>query len=187
MQVSQAEFAKLMDVSRKTVTTWKKRDRIIMIDDLVDVEASRALMTRYCSSGSKAYRGATKALPKSNNPAEQVTAAVYDPPAYYENPANLPEDVVHTSVAISGGASDLAYILVKHIGIDRARPIVAEWVQTQLAGWVGGEGLPESIGESCWPDPPLGYAHWCDHPLFTDRAVTEDEWAEAVAEAAVGG
>lgn len=40
---TQADFARLMGVNRSTVTrTWKQAGRLVMVGDLVDVEASRA-------------------------------------------------------------------------------------------------------------------------------------------------
>lgn len=41
---SQAEFAKLMGVSRKTVTIWKQDGRLVMTGNKVDVEASKRLI-----------------------------------------------------------------------------------------------------------------------------------------------
>jgi hypothetical protein len=41
-RATQAEFARLHSVSRKTVTKWKSEGRIVMAGDLVDVEASNA-------------------------------------------------------------------------------------------------------------------------------------------------
>ncbi|HTI01485.1 MAG TPA: hypothetical protein VL752_11115 [Acidisoma sp.] len=40
MDLSQAEFARLMGVSRKSVTDWKRKGLIVMLGDLVDREAS---------------------------------------------------------------------------------------------------------------------------------------------------
>ncbi len=40
--VSQAEFARLHGVSRKTVTTWKSRNLLVLQEDGIDVEASNA-------------------------------------------------------------------------------------------------------------------------------------------------
>lgn len=40
MEISQAEFGRLMGVSRKTITEWKSKGRIVMIGDQVDREAS---------------------------------------------------------------------------------------------------------------------------------------------------
>jgi hypothetical protein len=50
-QVTQAEFARLCSVSRKTVTKWKQRDLLVMAGELVDVAASRALLARYRRDG----------------------------------------------------------------------------------------------------------------------------------------
>jgi hypothetical protein len=61
-----AEFARLMKVSRKSVSVWKNDDRLVMIDDRVDVAASRAKLEKYSSSGSKAYSGARGMAPQSN-------------------------------------------------------------------------------------------------------------------------
>ena len=90
------------------------------------------------------------------------------------------------STAIDGGASDLAFILVHHLPVDAVRGIVAAWVRKQREGWVGGEGLPDAIADDCWPAPPLGFARWADHPLFTEPAVTDAEWEEAATEAETG-
>ena len=40
--MNQADFAKLHNVSRKTVTTWKARGWLVMEGDEVNVEASNA-------------------------------------------------------------------------------------------------------------------------------------------------
>jgi len=41
--VSQAEFARMNNVSRKTVTIWKKHGRLVLNGRMVDVEASKPL------------------------------------------------------------------------------------------------------------------------------------------------
>jgi len=45
--LKQAGFATLHGVSRKTVTKWKERGWLVFHDDLVDVEASNALLKKY--------------------------------------------------------------------------------------------------------------------------------------------
>lgn len=45
--VNQAAFAKLHEVSRKTVSKWKERGWLVLQGDLVDVEASNALLKKY--------------------------------------------------------------------------------------------------------------------------------------------
>lgn len=54
--VSQAEFARLRGVSRKTVTLWKKQERLLLTSDgLVDVAASEELLAQRPET----YRGGT--------------------------------------------------------------------------------------------------------------------------------
>jgi phage terminase Nu1 subunit (DNA packaging protein) len=49
--VSQAEFARMHGVSKKTVTTWKARDWLVLADGGVDVKASNALLKKYRRDG----------------------------------------------------------------------------------------------------------------------------------------
>jgi hypothetical protein len=195
-QVTLAEFSRLKGVSRKTVSEWKSEGRIVMIDGRVDVEASQKKLLHNSGHRAKGRRAAVtpptaraaKVTPDLHDGTAEVTTApaVYANGADFGNPANVPDQVLDMSTAISGGASDLAFALVRHLPLDTVRGIVGAWVSKQRAGWVGGEGLPDAIADDCWPAPPLGYARWSDHPLFSSRAVSEAEWAEAVAEAQAG-
>lgn len=45
--MNQSDFAKLHNVSRKTVTTWKARGWLVLVDDDIDVDASNANIERY--------------------------------------------------------------------------------------------------------------------------------------------
>ena len=47
MLVNQTEFARLHNVSRKTVTKWKSQRWLVFEGDLVDVEKSNELIKRY--------------------------------------------------------------------------------------------------------------------------------------------
>jgi hypothetical protein len=190
MSITQAEFARRMNVSRKTVSVWKNEGRLVIFDGNVDEEASRIRLTQCATRRSK--RGGsepqkvTPELEKGNNAVPQVTpaAAIYDPPASYGNPANLPDVVVNAATAISSGAHDLAELLAGHMPLAMLRPLLEAWVQRQRAGWVGGPGLPDAIAdEDGWPAPPTGFAHWCNHPLFTRPAITAAEWQEIDANA----
>jgi phage-related baseplate assembly protein len=49
--IKQAAFAELHGVSRKTVTSWKQRGWLEFQGDLVDVEASNALLKKYRRDG----------------------------------------------------------------------------------------------------------------------------------------
>lgn len=61
--VSQAEYARLRSVSKKTITQWKQDGKIVVVDRGVDVEASDALLAKYRSAGLKG-NGNGNALPK---------------------------------------------------------------------------------------------------------------------------
>jgi hypothetical protein len=65
--VSQAEFARLRGVSRKTVTLWKRQERLLLTSDgMVDVAASDELLAQRAAT----YRGGTvKAKPAETEPA----------------------------------------------------------------------------------------------------------------------
>ena len=80
MLVSQAEFAKLMNVSRKTVTVWKQDGRLVMTGNKVDVEASKRLIEQ--TGGTRpdvaerhaAARTGKKSDPKTETPQEKFAA-----------------------------------------------------------------------------------------------------------------
>lgn len=199
MKVTQAEFAKLMDVSRKTVTVWKRAGRIVMVGELVDADASRARFLSYATSRSKGFQGADRERRKGNNGDARVTAdaapgnsavvpvtraaAVYDPPRQFDNPANLPEAPVNAATAIGGGASDLARLLAPLLPMHVLRPLVEAWVRQQRDGWVGGPGLPDAIAHvDDWP-VPIGIKGWHAHRMFTEAPLDEVDWQEIAAEA----
>ena len=49
--INQAEFARLMNVSRKTVTKWKERGWLVFSGDLVDVVETTEILKRYRAAG----------------------------------------------------------------------------------------------------------------------------------------
>jgi uncharacterized protein YjcR len=51
--LKQAGFATLHNVSRKTITKWKERGWLVFQGDLVDVDASNALIKKYRSAGAE--------------------------------------------------------------------------------------------------------------------------------------
>lgn len=51
--VSQAEYARLRGVSKKTVTQWKQEGKLVLADGGVDVEASDSYLKKYRSTGLK--------------------------------------------------------------------------------------------------------------------------------------
>jgi len=50
-QIKQSEFARLLGVSRKTVTSWKAKSYLVFVGELVDVEASKKLLKKYRVGG----------------------------------------------------------------------------------------------------------------------------------------
>ena len=50
-RINQAGFAKLHDVSRKTVTMWKSRGWLVFDGDLIDVDSSNERLKRYRAAG----------------------------------------------------------------------------------------------------------------------------------------
>lgn len=74
--IKQAAFATLHGVSRKTVTKWKERGWLEFQGDLVDVEASNALLKKYRRDGiDSVTQPVTQAEPgnKSGSGKNQVT------------------------------------------------------------------------------------------------------------------
>ncbi|UPG89281.1 hypothetical protein L2Y96_18045 [Luteibacter aegosomaticola] len=69
--VSQAEFARMHGVSKKTVTTWKARDWLVLADGGVDVKASNALLKKYRRDGLPNDEGNDSG--NSGNAPDQVT------------------------------------------------------------------------------------------------------------------
>jgi len=66
--VSQATFAKIMDVSRKTVTTWKAKNLLVMQGDQVDETASKKLLDKYRSAPTKSVTSARAPVAKKPPP-----------------------------------------------------------------------------------------------------------------------
>ena len=52
MMMMQAEFARLLDLSRNTITQWKKRGTLVLQGNLVDVEATLARIADVKRDGS---------------------------------------------------------------------------------------------------------------------------------------
>jgi hypothetical protein len=184
MLITQAEFSRRMNVSRKTVSIWKSEERIVMVGDQVDEDASRLLLTQSSKKTRRRYLESRAKVTEqvTGNSAESkvtVTPAVYEPPASYGNPGNLPDKIVDVAMQIDGGAADMAWLLVPHLPISKTRQIVDAWTKKQRGSWAGGFGLPTSLGEEDdWPPAPIGCAGWFAHPLFTNPPVTEAEWRE---------
>lgn len=81
--VSQAEFSRLRDVSRAMVTKWKAAGLLVLIDGLVDVAASEALLatrpaTYRGGSVSGVNRPRTDVNPVNTEQGDELTAPAND-------------------------------------------------------------------------------------------------------------
>jgi hypothetical protein len=163
--VSQAEFSRLKNVSRKTVTDWKKEERIVMVDGKVDVEASQEKLLR---NSRRRAKGRRAALSPATAADAQVTGPDCAPLADY--PASM-------AVMTTGGASDLAVILLRHgLPRDRVEAIVEEWL---AAARRSATALLEDDQE-----PPAPFEGWADHPAFVEDWLSGTSWEELEGEAA---
>ena len=186
MLVTQAQFARMKSVSAAAVSQWKSEGRLVIVGNQIDFEATERRLKTESSFRSKRVKPATAT--DVNSAALNVKRAEYaNGSVYDDSPANLPSPVVDVSVAIYGGGFDLARLLLsRRMPIAEVKAIVDSWIREQLDSWLGGPGLPDGAGED-WPDPPLGFDGWHEHPLFTDASLPDHEWAELIAEAAAGG
>jgi hypothetical protein len=179
--VSQSAFARLKNVSGKTVSEWKTADLLVFSGKSVDVAATQAKLLTYSSHRAKGR------LRPVTQPSTQVAG---DTPQYangaaFDNPANLPDEVCITSSMIEGGAYEMARLLAQHLPLPATRAMVGAWVETMRDEIVGGPGLLEAPADMDWPAPPIGLAHWREHPYFQGDALGIAEWEEIKALAAV--
>jgi len=99
---TQADFARLMGVNRSTVTrTWKQAGRLVMVGDLVDVEASQAriLATADLARSDVSTRHAETRGAAIGQGIAPIKVGVDDtPPTATEKPATPPIDRPHDAI-----------------------------------------------------------------------------------------
>ena len=181
--MTQAAFARLKDVSKKTTTKWKQRGWLKLSGNLVDVAATESYMARYAPSRSKAaHKGVTSSINSAAN-AVKVTPQV---------DGSLPEDSASEyemqnliSLDIECGGSTLAYITARILPLGVVKSIVLEWYEHEVRSWAGdGASYPSMAEELEWQLPP-GCASWRDHRYFSvQRMMGALEWDEIESEAA---
>ncbi len=161
-QVTLAEFSRLKNVSRKTVSEWKKEGRIVIVDGKVDVEASQEKLMRHSRDRAKGARAAV--TPTAVTPTRVTPATV----------------IWHTLAPLCGDHLD---------GEDRgaltAAQRMAEAIPTVLALAAEATGLPatqakpieqqfrvslmETSGlllDAMAVPPPAGVKSWCAAPMW---------------------
>lgn len=176
--VTQAAFARLKGVSRKTVTQWKGEGRIVMVDDLVDVKASqKKLEANTRPRATKARRPlasklAGRAIPapttaKGNNPGDFVVLGL--------PPAGAHPLACNQAATADCAAAYAAELLLPLLPADNVRRLAEELATRLRAGAVAcltEDGI----------QPPTGVARWPDWIGFIGPAIPDTEWREMVAE-----
>lgn len=88
---TQAEFARMHAVSRKTATQWKARGWLVFQGDLVDVKASEALLKKYRRDGVTQPEKVTKVTPKVTRKHGETSSQAAERIALSVAPYNLDE------------------------------------------------------------------------------------------------
>lgn len=155
---TQADFARLKSVSRATVTNWKRQGRIVMIGDLVDVEASQNRLLR--NSSHRAKGGLA--------------------PLSAQIPVNpIPHAVTMLAVTGLDAGMDAAEAVLRMVPDETMARAVADTV-TDMAMRSAIEFADEDY------EPPPGCQSWADTALFRGQPTHDvrHEWAEMTADAA---
>lgn len=157
---NQADFARLMNVSRKTVTIWKKRGYIEVSDGLVDVAASLAKLDGVGKGLPAAVtRAATSA---AGNIFQASTALLWDTAG--------PDRQWAIDVSTMIDPWQLADLMLRYLPQAVVRSLIAEY--TAAARRRADEILTEHGIEA-----PPPFTSWAAHPWF-NPVLTEDDWIE---------
>ncbi len=159
-------------------------------DGSIDRAAFREWLANRRAPRGGAHRNSAPKVEKTAPPVEsgavagnwREAPALYRDGANYGNPANLPPTIIAQAVLIECGASDLAVILLRTMPEAEAKAIVVEWVELLTGDCVA---TIDDTEEEDYLPPPIGFASWGDHPLFTSGAMVHPwEWEEAAGAAA---
>ncbi len=158
--ISQADFARLHNVSRKTVTTWKSRGYIELSGKLVDVERSNA---KLASSGRVSPQPVTSGVTKvtSNDENVRIALLLAEVGPHHEWVGNMSAMV---------DPYLFAEMLLRHLSPELVRPLVVEYVARTARG---ASGLLVDTGV----EPPARFASWAEHPWF-NPTLSEADWIE---------
>ena len=162
---TQAEFARMKGVSRTAVTKWKDQGRIVMVGNLVDVEASQERLLRYASHRAVGSLGPVN-----------YQAAV-NPPAW--DWKDLPGDVGSVIIMALGVGIDAAEGILRHTDDEAFALAVADWVTAQNI-----RAAIELIDEH--NEPPAAFGSWAAHPVFADTPAHREpfEWEDLIRDCA---
>ncbi len=184
MLISQADLARAADVSRKSITIWKKRGTVVMLGEMVDVEKTIAAMRRAKRGGPAMADKVTAALaggvtgnkgaPEKVTSQPEVTAGENDDPfpcrdhltdPYHRGAVAL---LPFMAYRIGGCAALAAYGL----GME---PEVAERLRLQVT--TSAMELTAMLLEEAEVPPPPGVAAWHDAELYDADRVAFVDWA----------
>ena len=174
---SQAEFARLHNVSRKTVTDWKSRGYLTLSGGQVDVEASNA---RLSAAGRSRLNPATlkprivRTL-RTGNAGRSAAKHGLSAAARQQHAELYPDVLDLSTLAGPSTAGDIALPLLAHLPPETVRPLV-EGILAQIRA--SAVELADDRQE-----PPGGLKTWAEHPWFTEPVLPEAEWHELVVEA----
>jgi hypothetical protein len=171
--MTQAEFARLKNVSRKSVTKWKAQGYLKMAGDRVHVEDTQASFAR-CASG-RSY-GKLAGLRTVHTAAAGVCTEV-------TGNTETPAEVEAIATTIQAGAYQLAVILRRRGMLqDEARRLTVDWVRATRLEMVGEHGGIEGALDVDGPKPPADYARWAEAPIFQGDPLV-GEWDDVEQEA----
>jgi hypothetical protein len=175
-KVSQAEFARLWKVSRKSVTKWKEQERIVMDGALVDVEASELRFKKYSSGRMKtvlprASVNTDSASQVTTKPGARKSLGPWAEPEELHKGSGLPVYVEELAWTVDRGAEALMAILIADV-------VPREKIEKFVAGWVTlQQGTIADLLDRRI-DPPFGCEQWGTHSYFTAEFPFEDAWDE---------
>jgi hypothetical protein len=147
--VSQAEFSRLLGVSRKTVTIWKAEGKIVMNGERVDVEASRERLAKFSGAASKVHA----ALVTGNDEAPR---------------SDVSGLILNLACCAAGFAEDASIAMLPLLPEATVKSIHADLLAHYRR--VAVELLDEDN------EPPAGCSSWSEHRLFTEPVSVD--WSE---------
>jgi hypothetical protein len=191
MLVTQADLSRAADVSRKTITQWKRRGSVVMQGDLVDVEKTLAAFRMYHRDGEERAEQVTAALAADETlvtgnaktvtgdkppptKSGKVTADAEDP---YPHRDHLTDPYDRAAVALLPSTAYRIGAVAALAAFEMGLPAkTAEKLRTQVA--CSAMELVCTILDECSVHPPPGEMDWGGVALFDPDKVATVDWAK---------
>jgi hypothetical protein len=161
-----AGFARLQNVSRKTVYEWKARDYLAFDGKAVDVERSN---TRLAAAGLSRLKPDNLRRQVSRQLRQRDTSVVASAEMMRRHALQFPTVLAMATFADCVG--DLALDLLAHLPAETVRALMDRTVERNRKAAI----------EMAFHDgdgPPAGLTSWADHPWFTRPAMADADWQE---------